>query len=426
MVIERKELVMKKIIKIVPFLIAIFITVIFTYSYYSTSDDLPSNFKTINYNFKLNSLDGSYLPSNELIVIGTSAKLPIPTRNGYIFIGYSDSTTEDVIYDSNIDDISKINNKEIFASWQIESYTISYDLNGGSMSDYKSSYNVEESFTLPIPAKTGASFIGWTGSNGDVAELLVNIPKGTTENLSFVANWSNNDYAVDVNPIIDGIKYNSGLDGYTFNVWINDDLVAENVIDWYQYVKYGSRVRVKTNSATGASTNYNEVFTVGTDGLDINPSWSFNTYEAHFYFDGIHRFTTYNKYSSYISTPEVNASDLGYDGNFYYVSGFAPWQTWYQPDYAVGFTINISEYNCSASFGSVSQSNAKAQLTKAKNAGYDFCEVTDWNSIWCTSNYSKVIELYNKSWNIFPRSGSGYSVYKQISCDSGWSTYKRR
>lgn len=35
-------------------------------------------------------------------------------------------------------------------------------------------------------------------------------------------------------------------------------------------------------------------------------------------------------------------------------------------------------------------------------------------------------KLYNKSWNILPKSWSGYSVYKQISCDSGWSTYKRR
>ena len=417
---------MKKKIKVIPFILAIFLTVIGTYAYYTTSTTLNSNFQTEKYVFTLNGNDGIYQPSNKLTVTGTQTTLPTPTKNGYTFAGYSDSVDGDINYDIGIDDIKKINNKEIFAKWKVKNYTISYELNGGAISGNKTSYNIEETFTLATPSKVGSSFTGWTGSNGNIAELLVNVPKGTTGNLNYVANWGLNSYPVDVNPIIDGTTYNGGLDGYTFNVWVNDKLVAENVIDWYQNVEFGSRVRVKTNDSAGANTNYDQTFTVGIDGLNINPTWYFNNYEAHFYLDGVHRLTTVNKYGSYISTPNTTANDLGYNGNFYYISGYTPWSTWYQPNYAVGFTINISEYNCSASFGSVSQSNAKAQLAKIKKAGYDFCEVTDWNSIWCTTNYSKAMELYNKAWNILPKSGSGYSVYKQISCDSGWSTYKRR
>ena len=137
-------------------------------------------------------------------------------------------------------------------------------------------------------------------------------------------------------------------------------------------------------------------------------------------------FFSANLFAQAISTPNTNASQLGYDANFYYISGYTPWTSWYQPEYAVGFTINISEYNCGASFGSAGNSNASYQLTKLRNAGYDFCSLTDWGSVWCSGNYSKVMNLYNNAWSILPRSGNGYSIYKQISCDSGWSNVQRR
>ena len=45
---------MKKIIKVLPFIIAIFVTVMVTHAYYSTTKTLPSVFKTDGYVFKLN------------------------------------------------------------------------------------------------------------------------------------------------------------------------------------------------------------------------------------------------------------------------------------------------------------------------------------------------------------------------------------
>lgn len=308
------------------------------------------------------------------------------------------------------------------SKFKTENYSIQINLNGGTISN-NNLVITKNKVTLPTPTRTGYTFNGYSNQNKTITDLNANVNE--INNTLITAEWNVNSYTVDVNPIIDGTAYNSGLSGYTFDVWVNDKLVADDVIDWYQSVEYGSRIRVKTNGLTGRSTSFDQTTTVGTSNVSISPTWTVNTYESHFYLDGVHRLTTYNKYGNYISTPNTSAQALGYDPSFYYLSGFTPWTTWYQPEYAVGFTINISEYNCSASFGSAGTSNAQSQNNKLISAGYNFCYVNG-GLIECHGNYSKVMNLYNNAWNILPRSGSGYSIYKQISCDSGWSTYQRR
>ena len=411
---------------LIAIIIALFCSLSGTLAYFSSSTDLVSLFNTKDYVFKLNAKGGKFT-GGDVVVQKGQTNLPTPTKSGYTFLGYSSSSNGNTNYSTNINNITEIDNKEIYATWQVITYNISYNLNGGSISGQKTTYNVEESFTLPTPTKTGHSFAGWTGSNGNTKQTSVTIPKGTINNLSYTANWNTNSYQVDVNPIIDGTTYNSGLSGYTFDVWVNGNLVADDVTDWCQNVAYGSSVRVKANGVTGRNTSYDKTITVGASNTTLAPSWTTNTYEAHFYLNGSHRLTTYNKYGAYISTPNTSAGALGYDSNFYYVSGFTPWETWYQPDKAVGFTINISEYNCQVSLGSAGANNANYQLQKVQAAGYNFCYVdSGWGALVCNANYSTAMNLYNNAWNFLPRSGNGYSIYKQIGCDSGWSTYARR
>ncbi|MBQ7140906.1 MAG: InlB B-repeat-containing protein [Bacilli bacterium] len=490
-------------------ILSIFCSLSTTFAFFSSSTDLLSLFRTKNYYFKLNGSGGAF-NSEDLTIANGKTTLPVPVKSGYTFLGYSNSTDGNTDYSINISNINQINDKEIYAKWQINTYSISYNLNGGNISGQKTTYNVEESFTIPNPTKTGNTFSGWTGSNGTTKQTSLTIPKGTTGNLSYTANWTTNSYQVDINPVIDGTTYYSGLSGYTFDVWVNGTLVADDIIDWCQNVSYGSTVRVKTNSLTGRSTDFDKTITVGASNTTIAPSWTTNSYlvdvnpvidgttygsglsgytfdvwvngtlvaddvidwcqnvsygntvrvktnsltgrstdfdktitvgasnttiapswtigvyEGHFYYNNNIIAITNNKYGSQISTPSIGVDSLGLSSNFYYIGGYTPWTTWIQPEYAVGFTINVSEYNCAASFGSTGGSNASQQLSKVRAAGYDFCSLTDWGSIECTGNYSKVMGLYNNAWNILPRSGTGWSIYKQIGCDSGWSTYQRR
>ena len=69
-------------------------------------------------------------------------------------------------------------------------YTIEYELDGGKMSTKITSYStLTETFELPTPYKTGYNFIGWTGSNGSTPETTVTIPKGSSGDKQYTANW---------------------------------------------------------------------------------------------------------------------------------------------------------------------------------------------------------------------------------------------
>ena len=77
---------MKKIIRVLPFIIAIFVTVIVTHAYYSTTKTLPSVFKTDGYVFKLNAGGGTFSSSDKVVVSNGKNTLSTPTRNYYTLL----------------------------------------------------------------------------------------------------------------------------------------------------------------------------------------------------------------------------------------------------------------------------------------------------------------------------------------------------
>ena len=72
-----------------------------------------------------------------------------------------------------------------------EKYTITYNLDGG-INDYRNqTVYAEISLTTKLekPTTEGYVFLGWTGSNGNVPQLEVEIDNGTTGNLEYTAHW---------------------------------------------------------------------------------------------------------------------------------------------------------------------------------------------------------------------------------------------
>ena len=57
---------------------------------------------------------------------------------------------------------------------------------------------------------------------------------------------------VDVNPVIDGVQQNSGVSGFTFDVYQDGSLIADNVQDYYNAsFTLGSTIRVQANDVSG-------------------------------------------------------------------------------------------------------------------------------------------------------------------------------
>ena len=125
---------------------------------------------------------------------GVGATLPTDvTRTGYTFKGWYDNenlTGSPVTAISN----TETGNKEYWAKWEINQYTITYDLAGGTADDNPTGYTVEtETFTLNTPTRPGYTFTGWSGTGLDGENnMTVTIPKGSTGERSYMAHWRYN------------------------------------------------------------------------------------------------------------------------------------------------------------------------------------------------------------------------------------------
>ena len=125
-------------------------------------------------------------------------KLNTPTREGYEFLGWSVEGIGGLSMDVTIPQGST-ENRQYTANWKAREYSLSYELNGGTVSlDNPAKYTIEsEDITLTNPAKTGYTLDGWTGTSVDVTESKdVTILKGSTGNREYTANWTLNVYVL--------------------------------------------------------------------------------------------------------------------------------------------------------------------------------------------------------------------------------------
>ena len=225
------------------------------------------------------------------------------TRTGYTFVRWQNEKTgtnydQDTQYDSTVYQGSSSSettantssvNCYVKAVWSLNNYSISYNLNGGSISGQKTSYNVTtEGFTLPTPTRTGYTFTGWTGSNGSTPQKSVTIAKGSTGNKSYTANWSINSYYLDLNGYLDG-ESSGGISNFgTADVYINGKLVANDTTDYYSQHPYGSTYEIKDIKATVGHV-YNGVNfgslsgTIGAERVNVSLSFSTKVLTANFY-----------------------------------------------------------------------------------------------------------------------------------------------
>ena len=125
---------------------------------------------------------------------GVGATLPTDvTRTGYTCKGWYDNenlTGSPVTAISN----TETGNKEYWAKWEINQYTITYDLAGGTVEGNPDTYTVEmDTFTLNTPTRPGYTFTGWSGTGLDGENnMTVTIPTGSTGNRTYTAHWRYN------------------------------------------------------------------------------------------------------------------------------------------------------------------------------------------------------------------------------------------
>ena len=127
---------------------------------------------------------------------GVGATLPTAddmTYTGHTFVGWYDNenlTGSPVTAIGN----TEMGNKEYWAKWEINQYTIIYDLAGGTVEGNPDTYTIKAgAFTLKNPTKSGYTFTGWSGTVLDGENnMTVTIPTGSTGNRTYTAHWRYN------------------------------------------------------------------------------------------------------------------------------------------------------------------------------------------------------------------------------------------
>ena len=178
----------------------------------STGDrTYTANWQVIEYTI-ITLLEGGNAGSSQVYfyTVEQTVTLPTPTRTGYTFLGW---TGEGITTPQPNVTIPKgsTGDKTYIENWELTEYNIAMDLNGGSGQEKVVYTMTDEDFELPTPTRNGYEFVGWTGEGITTPQTRVKIPKGSTGNKAYTANWQVIEYTItlDTNggPAVSPIKY---------------------------------------------------------------------------------------------------------------------------------------------------------------------------------------------------------------------------
>ena len=178
----------------------------------STGDrTYTANWQVIEYTI-ITLLEGGNAGSSQVYfyTVEQTVTLPTPTRTGYTFLGW---TGEGITTPQPNVTIPKgsTGDKTYIENWKLTEYNITMDLNGGSGQEKVVYTMTDEDFELPTPTRNGYEFVGWTGEGITTPQTSVIIPKGSTGDKAYTANWQVIEYTItlDTNggPVVSPIKY---------------------------------------------------------------------------------------------------------------------------------------------------------------------------------------------------------------------------
>ena len=225
-------------------------------------------------------LDGGTASGNPdfYTVESSTITLNPPTRTGYTFIGWSGT---DLSGSDNLTvtiPAGSIGNRSYTAHWSLNTYSITYDLNGGTASGNPTSYTVESAtITLNQPTKTGYTFTGWSGTDLTGEDnLTVTIPAGSTGDRSYTAHWSLNTYSITYD--LNGGTVSGNPDFYT---------VESAAITLNQPTRIGYTFTGWSGTNLTGEDNLTVTIPTGSIGnRSYTAHWSLNTYSIAYDLDG--------------------------------------------------------------------------------------------------------------------------------------------
>ena len=188
-------------------------------------------------------LDGGAVATDnpiEYSIEDSSFTLTNPTKIGYTFIGWTGTDLSEPTTSVTIA-TGSAGNRNYKANWEANTYTVTLNANGGTVSTKSITVTYDQPYSLPTPEWTGRNFSGWYEGSKKVTS-------GTwtrTSNLDLTAQWDIVEYGITYN-LNGGVNAQSNpskytiLDeitlivptrtGYTFTGWTGTDLSEPTMV----------------------------------------------------------------------------------------------------------------------------------------------------------------------------------------------------
>ena len=154
---------------------------------------LHAEWSPIEFSIVLNGANGSRPTTLTYTIEDETVTLPKIARAGYTLVGWfdEDGNKYETVSGSTQKDVS------LTAKWNVVSYTINYEYDGGTQVDNPTSYTIDsEDIILAASHKFGYDFVGWIDGAGKKVEV---IRKGSSGDLILHAEWSPIEFSIVLN-----------------------------------------------------------------------------------------------------------------------------------------------------------------------------------------------------------------------------------
>lgn len=196
-----------------------------------------------------------------------------PQKTGYSFKTWSGSNGKSYSPGSKP---TITTNLTLTAQWTINSYTLTYNANGGSVSPTSKSVNYGSPYgTLPTPTRTGYTFQGWFTSNGTQVTSSTTIGAA---NITIYAHWTINSYSLSFSNVSGvqniptgypkNITYNTTLTDLSTTTKMPINPVGSSTNYYYSYEQF--------DGWYSGNTKYTASSTMPAFALTLSPHWNTN------------------------------------------------------------------------------------------------------------------------------------------------------
>ena len=240
------------------------------------------------------------ITSDNLVLASTSITFSKgATIEGYTWKGWyskTDGTGTKLGDGTTYTSTSRTGDISVYACYDLKSYSITYNLNGGSGTMTPTSYNINTAtFNLPTPTKTGYTFAGWYDNANLTGNKVTQVAKGSTGDKTYYAKWEAKKYNItwnanggSVTPASSTYTYDGDpvalptptRTGYTFNGWFTASSSGTKISDigktnkptsdktyYAQWTENKFNVTIETDG-NGTTTN-SGIQQVGIEGISV-------------------------------------------------------------------------------------------------------------------------------------------------------------